>query len=286
MNKFYKFAQLITPPFIFSIAKNSFLYKKAKPTLKKIFGTKLKPQWNQVKTGTLKGFWLYFYPQGDWQDMMLNEKYDTELFNTIKRYNLEGKTIFDIGSHIGYHSFFFSKLVGNHGKVFAFEPNPFNAKRIQENIDKNSVKNIKLYNIALSSENSETDFLCTDNIESGTSSGGFIQDSDTLYEKTGYENDGGFDRIKVKMQKLDDLEEIKHKNLKVDVLKIDVEGAESLVLEGAKETIKKQRPIILIEIHSITNMYYLLNFINEINYSVTLLKRENDGRHLLLIKSK
>lgn len=286
MNKFYKFAENYIPPVIFKSLKNSLLYKKSKPTLKKIFGTKLIPQWNKINTGILKDYWLYFYPFGDWQEMMLNETYDKELFDAIRKINLQGKTIFDIGSHIGYHSIFFSKLVGEKGSVFAFEPNPFNAKRIKENVDKNQIKNIKIYNIALSAENSKTDFLCTDNIESGTSSGGFIEDSDTLYEKSGYERDGGFERIEIEMKKLDDLDEIKNAGLKVDILKIDVEGAESLVLEGAMNTIQSQKPIILIEIHSISNMYYFMNLLNKINYTHELLKREYDGRHLILAKSK
>lgn len=283
MNKFYKFAQLSTPPFLFKIIKNSFVYKKSKPALKKIFGTKLIPVWNQIPSGILKGMWLYMYPKGDWQEKMLEESYDKELFDAIRKYNLEGKTIYDIGSHIGYHSIFFSKLVGSKGSVLAFEPNPFNAKRIQENIDKNQIANIKVYNLALSSENSETEFLFSDNIESGTSSGGFIEESDTLYEKTGYETDIGFQRMKVQTKKIDDLEEIRN-GKKVDVMKIDVEGAESLVLDGAMNTIKSQKPIILIEIHSISNMYCFLDMLKKINYTYELLKREPDGRHLILAK--
>ena len=227
--------------------------------------------------------WLYMYPKGDWQEKMLEESYDKELFDAIRKYNLEGKTIYDIGSHIGYHSIFFSKLVGSKGSVLAFEPNPFNAKRIQENIDKNQIANIKVYNLALSSENSETEFLFSDNIESGTSSGGFIEESDTLYEKTGYETDIGFQRMKVLTKKIDDLEEIRN-GKKVDVMKIDVEGAESLVLDGAMDTIKSQKPVILIEIHSISNMYCFLDMLKKINYTYELLKREPDGRHLILAK--
>lgn len=285
MNKFYKIAQLATPPLMFKIIKNSYIYRKCRPTLKKIFGTKLIPQWNQVKVGTLKDSWFLFYPKGDWQEMMLNDKYDVELFNAVKENGIIDKNIFDIGSHIGYHSLFFSKLVGQKGKVFAFEPNPFNAKRIKENLDKNQISNVKLYQIALSSEDGETEFLFSDNIESGTSSGGFIEESDTLYEKSGYETDIGFQRIKVQMLKIDDLDEIK-KGLRIDLMKIDVEGAESLVLEGAKNTIIKQKPTIIVEIHSIGNMYYFMSLLQEINYSCTLLKKEKDGRHLLLAKHK
>ena len=286
MNKLYKTVQQATPPIIFNAFKHSSLYQKAKPTLKKLFDTKLPPQWNQVNTGILKGTWLYFYPLGDWQEKMLKEEYDKELFGAIRKFDLKGKTIFDIGSHVGYHSIFFSKLVGPNGKVLAFEPNPFNAKRIQENIDKNSIKNIKVCNIALSSENSETDFLFSENIENGTSSGGFIEASDTFYSKDSYESGIGFKRMKVATKRIDDLDEIKKGKMKVDVMKIDVEGAESLVFDGAMATIKKDRPIILIEIHSMTNMYYFLNMLQDINYSCELLKRENDGRHLLMARSK
>lgn len=284
MNKFYKFARQTIPPFLFEICKNSNIYKRSKPFLKKIFGIKLVPQWSRVKVGMLKDVWLYFYPEGEWQKKMLAEDYDKELFDSIRNLNLKGKTIFDIGSHIGYHSIFFSRLVGVDGKIYAFEPNPFNVKRIKENIVKNSIRNIEVRNIALSSKNTETDFIFSEDIENGTSSGGFIDESDTFYNKSTYETEIGFKRMKIPTKKIDDLDELRDKNLKVDILKIDVEGAESLVLEGGMETILRDKPIILIEIHTISNMFYFMNYINAIGYTNKLLKREPDGRHLIMAK--
>jgi hypothetical protein len=92
--------------------------------------------------------------------------------------------------------------------------------------------------------------------------------------------------MKVITQKIDNLEKIKNNTLKIDILKIDVEGAESLVLEGGINTILRDEPIILIEIHTISNMFYFMDFINRINYTYNLLKKEPDGRHLILAKKK
>ena len=62
------------------------------------------------------------------------------------------------------------------------------------------------------------------------------------------------------------------------LVKIDIEGAESLAMEGALEIIEKYKPIILLEIHSIYNAVQSLNILYNLNYQVYLLKKEDDGR--------
>jgi len=62
------------------------------------------------------------------------------------------------------------------------------------------------------------------------------------------------------------------------LIKIDVEGAEHLVLEGGKKFIKQYKPIILLEIHSIFNMMKCYEFFSDLNYKLELLQQEPDGR--------
>ena len=139
----------------------------------------------------------------------------------------KGKNSIDIGAYKGVYTFLLAKCSE---KVYAFEPNPKSF-----NILKKSVKkNVNVFPFAITNK-SGTDFL---KIPKG---------------KKGYSNQGGslrnvkldknFGKIKVITKKLDDI------NLKnIGFIKIDAEGSELNVLNGAKKIIKKYKPTLLIEI--------------------------------------
>ena len=61
-----------------------------------------------------------------------------------------GMVVLDIGANIGYHTLISSKLVGNTGKIYSFEPEPHNFKLLLKNIEINEFKNIIPINKALS----------------------------------------------------------------------------------------------------------------------------------------
>ena len=130
----------------------------------------------------------------------------------------------DIGGYIGSHSLPMSMLCN---QVYTFECNPELHNIINENIKRNNRTNITLFNIALG--NNETD-LTFYNRHDGTSR--FSQ-----REVKG-------EPIKLTTKALDDvLPDLEHCKL----IKIDVEGHEYNVLEGAKELINRTRPYIFIE---------------------------------------
>ena len=270
--KIYKFIKGILPPFLFQIIIKSFIYKYIKWMANKILPRKYSPSWKDVNNGTLKGITIYTTKDSPIDDMF-EKNHDTIMFSYIK----EGMNIFDVGAHVGYDSMCFAKI-SKTGKIISYEPNVFNLERMKLILSKNKdlEKNIKVHNLALSDTQKEVDFIFTDNIEGGTSSGSFTDDADTLFSKESYEKLGGFRRIKVKTDTLDS--QIKINNIKPDVIKIDVEGAETTVLKGAIETLSNIKPILLIEIHSIKNMFDVHKILIRHNYEVEIIKQEKDGR--------
>jgi len=278
MSKLYTAVQSVTPPIVFRLFKNTFIYSSIKKINDKI--SKKDPRLYTINNGLLKNRKIFFEGEVNWQKEMINGSYDDYFFNYIKQKQLSGKTILDIGAHIGYHSLCFAELVGKSGRVFAFEPNPYNVVYIKEALKNNTdlAKRIELFEIALSNKDGLEDFIFSDKVEEGMSSGSFIDSADTIWEKEVFEKITGFKRMRVKTLSLDSLDQTVDGGIKPDVLKIDVEGAESLVLEGARRMILKYSPIILLEIHSMLNMYLILNFFYKIGYETELLKTEKDGR--------
>ncbi len=271
-----KFIKNATPPIVYSILKRIFIKQK-------IFS----PKWVALTYKPLNGIQVFFDPTGPWQKAIINNTYDTFLFERLKSETLDGKIIFDIGAHIGFHSFYFARLVGPRGKVYSFEPNPENVKRLKLIRDKNSdIKNtITVFDIAVSNVLGSEEFSMSDDIESGRSSGGFIDTADTIWEKSAFKQ-RGFKEIKVKTVPVDMFKKELGIQELPDIIKIDVEGAESLVLNGAKNTILSKKPIILMEIHSTLNMFNVVSFFSSISYEMEVIKEEADGRCFIEARPK
>src|SRR5437870_2877368 len=78
------------------------------------------------------------------------EPFETQWIQYLVR---PGDVVLDIGAHIGYYTTLLSQLVGVHGKVVAFEPDPTNFTLLQQNVARIACTNVTLYNLALSDRN-------------------------------------------------------------------------------------------------------------------------------------
>lgn len=245
------------------------------------------PKWNKIKNGVLKDIELFINSDMPSYNKMLSGDYDNFLWDYIKNnIKIEGKIVFDIGSHIGYDSFYFSKLVGGKGKVFSFEANHFNIARMEYILEKNPLafKNIIINNVAISDKSGEVVFCFSENIDNQYSCGGHISGSITPLSGDVYKKIG-FIEHRVKSVTIDDF--VSNSQIEdIGIIKIDVEGAENSVLLGAKAIIERFKPIFLIEIHSIKAMFDVYEFFYKMNYIVDFIFQEENGIGYIAAKSK
>lgn len=145
--------------------------------------------------------------------------------------------VIDAGANCGHLSVFFSKLVGQNGKVFAFEPDKFNINRIKHNMSLNPdlTDNIVIQDLLLWDKNELIDFY-----EAGTvgSSAVWMPDKEHCVKKQAVTID---DWVKDNVI------------TKLDFIKMDIEGAEIEALDGCVETIKKLKPNFAIASYHIVN---------------------------------
>lgn len=162
--------------------------------------------------------------------LRFSERYELKVYRDLLK---EGMVVVDIGANVGLYTFEASKFVGDSGRVVAFEPDPYNFEALSLRLKKSGKKNITLVNKALSNASGITK-LFIDPFSPGNHS----FSADNLYF--------GNDFVEVSTVKLDDYL-IESGIKKVDVVKIDVQGAEGLVFEGAIDTLKKNDLKILME---------------------------------------
>jgi FkbM family methyltransferase len=178
-----------------------------------------------------------------------------------------GMTFIDIGANIGYFTMLASKLVGDDGSVVAFEPYSENARLILLDIEINHLKNVRLLPVALSNAMGNAYF----STHLG-SNGGFLPSNLEILQNPRC--------VVVPTFRLDQLIQER-----VDAMKLDVEGAEGLVIEGGWSTIEANRPIIVSEfspemlgrVSRLPLLDHLLRF-RDLGYRIFLLERDKaDG---------
>ncbi|GAC1309882.1 MAG: FkbM family methyltransferase [Mucilaginibacter sp.] len=190
--------------------------------------------------------------------------YENEINKLIRISLKPGNNALDIGGNIGLQSIRMSQVVGENGKVFAFEPITYLQERFKKNISLNCASNVTLFPYALSDTKAEADFKINRNVwNQGAFSLSNLSDGTELQ------------RISIKIA--DEIPEIQALD-SVDLIKIDVEGFEYHVLRGLKQTLIKHRPRIIFEFDSkywqktnqkISDCYAFLQSLNYTFYQIT-----------------
>lgn len=149
------------------------------------------------------------------------EPFETHLICSL----LKPESIFvDVGANIGYYSVVASKLLSK-GKIFAFEPDPRNFTLLEDNLRLNSLDNVTAVNVGLS-EADETAHL-------------FLSDSNYGDHQV---YDDGTQREQVSIRLLNGDNYFCHKVSKIDVIKIDTQGAEQFVVLGLEGILRRSLP--------------------------------------------
>ncbi|OGG46463.1 MAG: hypothetical protein A3F84_11675 [Candidatus Handelsmanbacteria bacterium RIFCSPLOWO2_12_FULL_64_10] len=148
---------------------------------------------------------------------------DIDIFGKLLK---AGYNVIDIGANIGVYSVVASKIVGESGKVYSFEPVKLNYKMLLKNMDINDVKNIVPVEKAAGEKSGKLrlylkEFSCT--TPSITKVGDKFEDIDVV--------------------SLD--EHFAHQDVNIDLVKVDVEGAELSVINGMKDLISKNKNMMI-----------------------------------------
>ena len=194
--------------------------------------------------------------------------WEPEIVKAVTEVVHEGFVAIDVGAHLGYYALILSRMVGSNGRVIAFEPIPSNFRILSDNIGLNHCENIQAVNKAVSDR-------------SGQFEGTLPTESTVPSSFTLLKNEGT-NKIRVETVSLDDF--LKDWDRPVDFIEIDVEGAEGLVLEGARKTIASYHPIMLVEVHHFgarLESSGIPRQLMELDYKLDWLLRWKDTSHVL-----
>jgi len=188
-------------------------------------------------------------------ELIMYKNHEPLCTKLVSRIIKEGMICIDLGSNIGYYAVLESKKVGKNGRVYAIEASPDNFNCLQKNCKLQNFTNLESYNFAGSEKNGEVNFI-TKTISNWS-----------RVMREGEEPDPSDIVTKVPAKTIDTF--VQESGIKkFDFFRMDVEGYEYNIYKGMKESIKKFKPILLIEFHAIKLGENLKKFLIEL---------QNDG---------
>jgi FkbM family methyltransferase len=165
------------------------------------------------------------------QVIVAGDKWERHSFDLLAEHIVPGSVVVEVGAHIGTHTVRIGQLAGPWGRVYAFEPQRKIYRELHHNLALNGLTNVVALRMAIGSGATRVIEMnpTTPGNEGGTGvgAGGDAAELRSL-------DSFGFERV--------------------SVLKIDVETYENEVLDGAVDTIRRNRPVILIEIMGGTDL--------------------------------
>ena len=165
------------------------------------------------------------------------DNYRTEDKKFLEQVVKPGGFVVDVGANIGVLTIQAAKMVGKGGRVISIEPNPQVVHFCRENVKLNGLENVTVFQTALGAKEGVTFFNCDP-----------CDDRSRVIEK------GGQGGVEVPISRLDKIMEAEPTR-EIDLLKVDVEGYEFVVLEGAVKSLARTR-LIYIEVDAANYAHY------------------------------
>ncbi|VVP74798.1 FkbM family methyltransferase [Pseudomonas fluorescens] len=165
-----------------------------------------------------------------------------------------GMRVLDVGAFIGTHTLAFAQFVGETGQVYSFEPRKEIYELLRSNVCANDLAHVNIFNMGLAEVAGSITLESVDITESinfgGMSIDNYIAgEVNNVYEV----NISTVDALDLSV---------------VDFIKLDVEGMERRVLEGAVNVIARDLPLIFCECNSLSSGYEIFEFCQPLNYRV------------------
>lgn len=162
-----------------------------------------------------------------------DEKFESKVFEAHLKPDM---TVLDLGANIGFYTVLARSVVGQEGRVFAFEPFPDNADLVRASVKENSFTNVIVVEAAVSDKVGKTTLYLSPDA---------CSEHSLLNLNFQHSLDSTVNKIEVQVVTVDDYLERNVGNLKVDFIKMDVEGSESRAINGMKKVLDSNKHIVL-----------------------------------------
>jgi FkbM family methyltransferase len=211
-------------------------------SLAKIF-CKISPSYHH--TFTLNDGLTFYYPLNSGVGRaLLAGIFEVYELNFLRKFLKQGDVVLDVGANGGLYTVIAAQRVGKEGHIYACEPSQRELNLLQHNIKSNSLENVTIIKSAVSSEE-------------GTVKFGIAQDGAmNSLAVTDHPGQSVNQWENVELTTIDNIISL-YKLTKINLIKIDVEGAEKLVIDGAQNLLQSEdSPVLLLEASNLNSQSF------------------------------
>ena len=212
----------------------------------------------------VEGLRLWLYPDDDMTELLFRTgMFEPNEMSWFSRAVQPGMTVIDAGANAGLYTLLASKRVGAGGRVLAIEPSVREGARLREHLAMNHIRNVTVILQALSDRPGRAELRIAQWPHAGQNTLG-----DFIYP--------GVEAATVNAVEMTTIDQVVATGSleRVDLIKIDTEGADARVLRGAQDTLRRFKPTILIEVNDPTLIHQgsrssdIWDLLHEFNYHV------------------
>ncbi len=205
--------------------------------------------------------------------MLVRGTYQDDVICALSSLVRSDDVVFDVGAHHGLMSIIGSRLVGQLGKLVAFEPNPASRAVLVEHLKLNDVKNVAIEPVGLSDREGEAPFYAHPGEYSWNST--MINEFADAHSRANV--------VSITTTTLDHY--CVKTGLRPNVIKIDTEGSDFLILKGGAQMLQEVRPHLILELNPVaaasagTTIGHLVDFLAGLGYQIFALQRSMLGNY-------
>ena len=174
--------------------------------------------------------------------------YESEKQDLIAKLVQPGMVVWDVGANAGFYTLAFARLVGDMGYVYAFEPYAENANNLLRHLRLNEISKVTLVQAALGARDGLIGFRVTE-----SSSMGYTSQEENTYLVPAVSVDEFLAR---------------HPGALPDLIKIDIEGAETDLLLGATQLLRDSSPVVVLALHGQAQSNQCTELLTSLGYSL------------------
>lgn len=224
--------------------------------------------WHQVEAGVAAGSSLLLPKTRAISDLICSGEYEKRILQFVSALVNENHCCYDIGGHYGYYTMALSKLA-RQGSVHTFEPVSEHANRIERAVKKSQFARTNVHPMAVAGENGTLTLKFA--ADAGDDSMAYLDVYGGVDTAAAHEHYQHFKEMTVNAITID---QAAQQFGVPQFIKIDAEGAEGAILEGARELLRSDRPRLLIEVHGIHEAMHCSEVLTEMNYQAIMLSEQ------------
>lgn len=180
--------------------------------------------------------------------------YESDKQSAIRKFVSPGMHVFDIGANAGFYTLAFSRLCGAKGSVWAFEPFAANVSNLLHHVKLNGLANVTVIQAAVTDRKGLVGFRISESNAMGA-----VSETAEAYKVPTIHLDDFISEFAVPVP---------------DLIKLDVEGAESMVLEGARNLLAQRKTALFVALHGEQQVRRCTEILRAAGYDIFLLSGE------------